>query len=340
MSKFFFFIPDQASSVAPDVDLFFAFMVVVSAFFSLSIAGLIVYFGLRYRHGRVPQAPLHHDELELGHASHSQGALVLEIAWTVIPLGLCMVMFVWGTRLFFTLARAPADSVQMYAIGKQWMWKFQHPEGRREINELHVPVGQNVQLMMNSEDVIHSLFVPAFRVKQDVVPGRYTSLWFRATQTGTFHLFCAEYCGTQHSGMIGHVTVMEPRDYEAWLAGGTERSTLTLAQAGEKLFTERACATCHLPTGQGRGPSLIGVAGAPVKLASGGTVVADETYLRESILMPATKLTAGFEPVMPTFQGQLSEEQVVALVAYIKSLSKQHASPQSAAAAEAHPAKE
>ena len=334
MSRLLFFIPDQASSVAPDVDLFFAFMVAVSGFFSVLIAGLIVYFGIRYRAGAMPKAPVHHDELELGHVSHSSGALILEIAWTVIPLGLAMVMFVWGTRLYFTLARPPADAVEMYAVGKQWMWKFQHPEGQREINELHVPVGQNIKITMSSEDVIHSLFVPAFRVKMDVVPGRYTTLWFRATKTGTFHLFCAEYCGTQHSGMIGAVHVMEPRDYEAWLSGGAERSGMTLAQTGERLFTERACATCHLPNGQGRGPSLLGVAGAPVKLANGGSVVADETYLRESILTPAVKVTAGFEPVMPTFQGQLAEEQVVALIAYIKSLSKEHAAGEGSAAKE------
>src|ERR1700741_3406430 len=163
MNKLLFFVPEQASSVAPSIDLFFAFMVAVSAFFSLLIAGLIVYFGIRYRAGAQPPEPIHHDELELGQVSHSSGALVLEIAWTVIPLGLCMVMFVWGTRLFFTLSRPPADSVQMYVIGKQWMWKFQHPEGKREINELHVPVGQNVKLTMSSEDVIHSLFMPAFR---------------------------------------------------------------------------------------------------------------------------------------------------------------------------------
>jgi len=340
MSKLLFFIPDQASSVASSVDLFFAFMVAVSAFFSLLIAGLIVYFGLRYRASAQPDVPIHHDELELGHVSHSSGAILLEIAWTVIPLGLCMVMFVWGTRLYFTLARPPADAVEMYVTGKQWMWKFQHPEGKREINELHVPVGENVKLIMSSEDVIHSLFVPAFRVKQDVLPGRSTHLWFRATKPGTYHLFCAEYCGTQHSGMIGYVTVMEPRDYEAWLSGGTEGSGLTLAQTGERLFTERACATCHLQDGKGRGPSLLGLAGTPVRLTSGGTVVADESYLRESILNPATKVTAGFEPVMPTFQGQLTEDQVVALLAYIKSLSKEKASSEAAPAAAVHASKE
>jgi len=329
------FLPEQASTVAGSVDALYGFITAISAFFALLIALTIVVFAVRYREGRPRAKEEHRDEHEI-----ERVYMLVEIVWTVIPLGISMIMFVWATALFFRLQRPPAGAVQMYAVGKQWMWKFQHPEGKREINELHVPVGQNVKISMTSEDVIHSLFVPAFRVKQDVVPGRFTHLWFRATQTGTFHLFCAEYCGTQHSGMIGHVVVMEPRDYEAWLSGGAEASGLTLAQTGERLFTDRACATCHLQTGQGRGPSLLGLAGTPVRLTSGATVVADETYLRESILNPAAKVTAGFEPVMPTFQGQLTEDQVVALLAYIKSLSKEKASASAAPEAGAHAAKE
>jgi cytochrome c oxidase subunit II len=248
---------------------------------------------------------------------------------------LVMVMFVWSTSLYFKLARPPADSMQIYAVGKQWMWKFQHPEGVREINALHVPLGQNVRMIMASEDVIHSFFVPAFRVKQDVVPGRFTQAWFRATRTGEFHLFCTEYCGTQHSGMIGTVTVLEPSDYEAWLAGGgTAAPGQTLAQMGERLFNERACNTCHLPSGEGRGPSLVGLLGATVQLEGGGSAVADETYVRESILNPAAKIVAGFQPLMPTFQGQLSEEQIVELLAYIRSLGPKQA-PAAAAAGSA-----
>jgi cytochrome c oxidase subunit 2 len=262
---------------------------------------------------------------------------LLEIVWSAIPFALAMVMFVWSTRLYFTLERPPADSLQLYAVGKQWMWKFQHPEGVREINELHVPLGQNVRLTMSSEDVIHSFFVPAFRVKQDVVPGRYTQVWFRATRTGSFHLFCAEYCGTQHSGMIGTVTVMEPNDYEAWLAGGGGARVpgQSLAQLGERLFTERACSTCHLPNGQGRGPSLVGLFGSTVKLQDGGAVTADETYIRESILNPVAKIVAGYQPLMPIFQGQLSEEQLLQLIAYIRTLGapEQSAPPVTAAAA-------
>ncbi|MBI2963309.1 MAG: cytochrome c oxidase subunit II [Deltaproteobacteria bacterium] len=322
MSKLLFFLPEQASSVAGPVDLFFFFMVAVSVFFSALIAVLLVFFAIRYHQSGAATAPAAGVVVgpEPEHA-HAQGAMLLEIVWTVIPLGLVLVMFAWSTSLYFTLVRPPADAVAMYAVGKQWMWKFQHPEGQREINELHVPLGQAVKLTMSSEDVIHSFFVPAFRVKQDVVPGRYTQVWFRPTRVGRYHLFCAEYCGTQHSGMIGWVEVMKPEDYQAWLsgaAGGAPRQTL--AQAGEQLFTERACVTCHPESGEGRGPSLGGLPGAAVTLEGGGTVVADDGYLRESILNPAAKIVAGFQPLMPTFQGQLSEEQLVQLLAYIKSL--------------------
>jgi cytochrome c oxidase subunit 2 len=320
----FFFVPTEASSVAGQVDLFFFFMVAVSTFFSVLIAVLILVFAVRYRRReRDPEsaaAPAGEAEPE-PEPEHGRGAMTLEIVWTVIPLILAMVMFVWSASLYFTLSRPPSDSIDMYAVGKQWMWKFQHPEGRREINELHVPVDQDVRLTLSSEDVIHSFFVPAFRVKQDAVPGRYTQTWFRATRVGTYHLFCAEYCGTQHSGMIGQVVVMKPDDYQAWLAGeGGGAPGQTLAQAGEKLFTEHACASCHLENGQGPGPSLAGLPGSTVKLEGGGTVVANDTYLRESILNPAAKVVAGYPPVMPTFQGQLSEEQLVELLAYIKSL--------------------
>jgi cytochrome c oxidase subunit II len=343
MSKLLFFIPEQASSVAGRVDLFLFFMVAVSTFFSLLIAALLVFFAVRYHRGRATDAEAATtDDIELRpHHAHGRAAMTLEIVWTVIPLALTMVMFAWSTSLYFTLSRPPSDSIQMYAVGKQWMWKFQHPEGRREINELHVPLGQDVKLTMSSEDVIHSFFVPAFRVKQDVVPGRYTQVWFRAIRVGTYHLFCAEYCGTQHSGMIGRVVVMEPRDYQTWLAGaGGAVSGQTLAQAGEKLFAERACASCHLESGQGPGPSLADLPGSTVKLEGGGTVVADDTYLRESILNPAAKVVAGYPPAMPTFQGQLSEEQLVQLLAYMKSLGVKTTEPAAAPGAGAQAAKD
>jgi len=259
---------------------------------------------------------------------HIHGSTMLEIVWTVIPLGITMVIFFWGASLFVTLTRPPDDALQVNVVGKQWMWKVQHLEGRREINELHVPVGRPVKVTLTSEDVIHSFYVPAFRIKQDAVPGRYTTTWFEATKVGRYHLFCAEYCGTMHSGMIGSIVVMDPAEYQSWLAG-TEGAAVvaaaaggqeSLVAAGEKMFTERGCIACHQPQGGALGPSLVGVAGKPVTLQSGETVVADDNYLRESILMPQVKIVAGFQPVMPTFKGQLSEEQVMQLIAYIKSL--------------------
>ena len=230
-----------------------------------------------------------------------------------------MVIFFWGAVVYFKGRTPPRDSTEVYVVAKQWMWKLEHAEGQREINELHVPVGRDVKLIMTSQDVIHSFFVPAFRMKQDVLPGRYTVAWFRATKPGTYHLFCAEYCGTQHSGMIGSIVVLEPAQYEAWMSGG---STGPLSATGEKIFAELGCVTCHRSDTQGRGPNLQGVFGKPVLLEDGRTVTADENYVRESILDPGAKVVNGFKPVMPTFQGLVSEEQLNALVAYVKSLSK------------------
>ena len=203
-------------------------------------------------------------------------------------------------------------------VGKQWMWKLQHPEGVEEINELHVPVNRPIKLTMTSEDVIHDFSVPAFRLKKDVVPGMYTTLWFQATKTGSFHLFCDQYCGTNHSLMRGEVIVMEPTEYEQWLSGGIRGGTM--AQSGAKLYDQLACITCH---GTGRGPSLNGIYGKPVKLTDGKTVVADDAYLRESVLYPSAKIVEGYTPIMPTFKGQVTEEQLLQLIAYIKSLSPQ-----------------
>jgi cytochrome c oxidase subunit 2 len=227
-------------------------------------------------------------------------------------------MFVWGASVYFALARMPDEALDIYAVGKQWMWKFQHREGQREINELHVPVNTPVRVILTSEDVLHDLYFPSFRTKIDAIPGRYTQLWFNATDVGTYHIFCAEYCGTRHSGMIGRVVVMPQNEYEAWLGGGATEGTL--AQRGEKLFSQFACITCHRADSQGRGPLLNGVFGHAVSLASGNTVIADAAYVRESILNPTAKVVAGFAPIMPTFQGQVSEEQLLALTEYIKSL--------------------
>jgi cytochrome c oxidase subunit II len=306
--------PEQASTIAPEVDHLLYFLLAVAVFFTLLIFGAIFYFAIRYRR---------RSDRELPHVIH--GGLTLEVLWSVIPFGLTMVMFTWGASIFFTESRPPADALQIYVVGKQWMWKLQHLEGQREINELHIPVGRAVRLTMTSEDVIHSFFVPAFRTKEDVVPGRYSTTWFQPTKPGKYHLFCAEYCGTRHSGMIGWVYVMEPRDYENWLNGGAASGSL--ADQGAKLFESLACSNCHKPDGNGRCPTLVGLYGKNVQLSSGATVKADEGYIRESILQPTAKIVAGYQPLMPTFQGLVTEEGVLQLVEYIKSLGAQTGAP-------------
>ena len=299
--------PARASSTAGNVDALFIFLIIVSGMMTLLIFTAVVYFAARYRHRKGVLA----EQIE--------GSTPLEITWSIIPLGVFMVIFAWGAVVYFHGRTPPRDATEVYVVAKQWMWKLEHAEGQREINELHVPVGRDVKLIMTSQDVIHSFFVPAFRVKQDVLPGRYTVLWFRATKPGTYHLFCAEYCGTQHSGMIGDVVVQEPAQYEAWMSGG---SPGPLSASGEKIFAELGCATCHRSDSQGRGPNLLGAFGKPVQLEDGRIVTVDENYVRESILDPGAKIVKGFKPVMPTFQGLVSEEQVNALVAYVKSLSQ------------------
>jgi cytochrome c oxidase subunit 2 len=253
------------------------------------------------------------------------GSLALELLWTIIPFLICMVMFAWGAKVFFQLYRAPAGAMEVYVVGKQWMWKVQHMDGHREINELHVPIGRPVKLIMGSEDVLHSYFIPAFRVKADVIPGRYNMLWFIASKPGRYHLFCAEYCGTNHSGMIGSIIAMEPTEFQAWLAGGTPSDTP--AEAGAKLFQSQGCIVCHSPGARIPAPMLTNVFGNPVTLQGGSTVIADEAYLRESIVNPQAKVVDGFQPLMPTFQGLASEEQLLQLIAYIKSLSTAGGAP-------------
>ena len=299
--------PESASTMAPRVDALYFFLIGLALFFSLLIAGLITYYALKFRR-RSPRA--------IGVQSH--GNLTLELTWTVIPLMITMVIFVWGAGLYFAMSRPPDDALDIYVVGKQWMWKFQHLDGQREINELHVPAGRAIRLIATSEDVIHDWFVPAFRVKADVIPGRYVNIWFQATKPGRYHLFCAEYCGTKHSGMTGEVVVMQPREYQLWLGGGETGGTL--ASAGERLFVDLACNTCHRPDSQGRGPVLDGLIGKTVKLQSGESIVADEAYVRESILNPSAKITSGYQPIMPTFQGLVTEEQVLQIIEYVKSL--------------------
>lgn len=303
------FFPDQASAMAPRVDNLYFYLLAVSAFFSILIASLVIFFAIRYRRRSEEELP-----------AGIEGSLKLELAWTVIPLMIALSFFFWGARLFFAMNRPPNDALQVYVVGKQWMWKIQHADGQREINELHVPVGRAVRLTMTSEDVIHDFFVPAFRMKKDVVPGRYTMAWFTATRPGRYHLFCSQYCGTKHSTMIGWVDVMEPAAFQAWLAGGS--GSESLASTGAKLFQQHACNTCHRPDSLARGPNLEGLFGKQVRLSDGRTIVADEGYIRESIVNPAAKIVEGYQPIMPTFQGLIDEEGILQLTAYIKSLGK------------------
>jgi cytochrome c oxidase subunit 2 len=306
--------PNAASTVAGRVDALYFYLIIVSVVFTLMIAASILYFAIKYRRRSESELP-----------RGVEGSLKLEIAWSVIPLVIALSFFFWGASVFFTINRPPPDALEVSVVGKQWMWKVQHADGQREINELHVPVGRPVRLTMTSEDTIHSFYVPAFRIKRDVLPGRISTMWFQATRTGRFHLFCAEYCGTKHSGMIGWIDVMDPVEFQAWLSGGS--GSESLASAGSKLFAQHACNTCHRPDSLARGPNLEGIFGKTVALQDGRTVTADETYIRESIVMPNAKIVAGFQPIMPTFQGLISEEGLLQLVAYVKSLSKAAPTP-------------
>ena len=299
--------PESASTFAPMVDWLYFFALAVTAFFTLLIFAGVLFLFIKYRRT---------SEDQVGDPIH--GSLLLEIVWSVVPFIITMVLFGWGAYVFIVGVTTPEGAREYLATGKQWMWKFQHPEGHREINTLHVPMGEKILLTMTSEDVIHSFFVPAFRVKQDVLPGRYTQVWFEATKPGEYHLFCTEYCGAEHSQMIGTVIVMEPEDYQAWLAGGIVGSSPVAS--GAELFQQYACVTCHEERDTGRGPSLHGIAGSEVQLADGSAAVADDNYLREAILQPAARLVKGYPNLMPTYQGQINEEGIAHLIAYIKTL--------------------
>jgi cytochrome c oxidase subunit II len=299
--------PEQASTFAGRVDALYYYLLSVSGFFVLLIFVLIFYFAVKYRRRSEDEQP-----------RPILGNIALEVIWIVIPFILVMIMFAWGANLYFTAFNPPADALEIFVVGKQWMWKVQHPEGRREINELHVPIGYPVKLTLTSQDVIHSFYVPAFRIKMDAVPGRYTSTWFQASETGTFHLFCAEYCGTAHAGMGGQVVVMKPSEYEQWLRSGAPEEPL--AAAGARLFQQLGCSGCHSPNSIVRAPPLEGIYGKPVPLQSGHVVLADEGYIRDSILLPQKDVVAGYAPVMPTFQGRISEEELMQIIAYIRSL--------------------
>jgi cytochrome c oxidase subunit 2 len=303
--------PEQASNFASNVDLLMIYITTVCAFFAVLITVAIVYCFFKFHRKRPGDVgvPIH-------------GDMRLEAAWIGVPLILALSMFAWGAVLYVDYRRPPSDTLDIYVVGKQWMWRIQQPTGLREINELHVPVGRSVKLILASEDVIHDFSVPAFRIKMDVVPGQYNTMWFQATKPGRYHFYCSQYCGTNHALMVGWVTAMEPTDYAAWLSGSSESFENPVA-AGEKLFAEKACITCHLADGRGRAPSLNGLYGAKVQLADGSMVTAEDAYIRESILEPKAKIVAGYQPLMPTFQGQLTEEQILDLTAYIRSLATQ-----------------
>jgi len=316
--------PAQASTFAADVDKLYFLILAVTSFFAIAVVIFVAVFAIKYQDesGTQVGAPIH-------------GSIPLELAWSFIPFVISIGIFAYATIVYFEIVRPPAETLQIYSTGKRWMWRFQHINGRAEINELHVPKGRPVKITFTSEDVLHDIYIPAFRVKADAIPGRYSEIWFEPAQTGDFHLFCAEYCGTKHSGMIGRVVVMEPRDYQAWLSGNDGQP---LAVRGQQLFQQLACVTCHLSDGSGRGPRLNGVPGSKVELANGSNVVADDGYIRESILTPQAKLVSGFQPVMPTFQGLVNEEGVMSLIEYIKSLPAPAAPAQTATAPAARPA--
>ncbi len=303
--------PESASSVAGQFNLLFILVITLCTLVSVGVAVFLIYSAIRY-HRKA--------ENELG--SQKRYNIPVEVAWTVIPFILFLVMFVWGARLYFEIERPPDNAINMYVVGKQWMWKIQHPEGQREINELHIPIGRPVKLTMTSEDVIHDFFVPAFRTKQDVLPGRYTTTWFEATKPGKYHLFCSQYCGTKHSGMIGWVYAMTRADYQNWLTQGAPEGSL--ASTGEKYFHQFGCANCHHFSSQGRCPDLRNLYMRPVLLTTGQTITADDTYIHEKLRDPDAQVPWGFSSgVMPNFTGVVSEEQILALISYIKALGPQ-----------------
>lgn len=302
-------LPDQASTLAPETDALFLFLVALTGFVALLVFILITRFAIRYR-----RRPGNEKGADI------PGFMSMEIAWSLVPLLIFMGIFLWGAVLYYQRSTPPPDAINVYVVAKQWMWKMQHLEGPREINELHVPLGAPVRLVMTSQDVIHSFFVPAFRIKQDVLPGRYTTHWFQATKPGRYHLFCAEYCGNLHSRMRGWIEVMPPPDFQKWL--DSERRTQPMTAVGESLFAKLGCAGCHTDTDTSRGPSLHNIYARPRPLQGGKSVIADESYLRESVLNPAAKTVEGYPPIMPTYQGQIGDEELNELIEYMKSLGK------------------
>lgn len=317
--------PEQASTFSWQVDALYMYLIAISIVFSVLIVAAIFIFSLKFREKEKYATP-----------PEIHGSIALETIWSIIPFAISMTIFLGGAIVYYNQYRIPTEAMEVFVVGKQWMWKLQHQTGHREINELHVPVGTKVKLTMTTEDVVHSFSVPAFRTKADVVPGRYTYLWFEATKPGKYELFCAEYCGLNHSGMIGYVYVMEKNDFANWLSGTTAGQTPV--EAGRDLFQNKlGCASCHTGGDQQRGAKLEGIFNHDVKLVGGQTVKADEAYIRNSILNPGSQVVEGYQPIMPSFKGQVTEEQLGALVAYIKSLSGD-SSPAAATPAAATPA--
>lgn len=299
--------PARAGSYAGQLDFLFICLLVIAFLTAGLVIFLLILFAAKYRHSNPADR-----------SKPTRKTWRWEVGWTTISLLIFVGLAAWGADIYLHLYNPPPDAMQIFVVGKQWMWKAQHPGGQREINELHVPAGQDVRLVLASQDVIHSFFIPALRVKQDVVPGRYETMWFRADRPGRYHIFCAEYCGTDHAHMGGWLTVMEPRAFAGWLQaqGGQQ----TLAAQGAALFRSYGCSGCHEPGGTVRAPDLAGVFGSPVPLSDGSVVVAGEGYVRDSILDPKKQVAAGYQPVMPTFDGQLSEDDLAKLVAYIESI--------------------
>jgi cytochrome c oxidase subunit 2 len=303
-------LPVEGTRHAGAVDNLYFFLVYLGVFFFLLIAGLLTYFVIRYRRrGPDDRTP---------HITHNHK---LEVTWTVIPLAIVMVIFFWGFHTYMDAAVSPGEAMEIQVTAKKWLWQFEYPNGVRTLNELHVPLGKPVRLVMTSEDVIHSFYVPTFRIKQDVVPDTYTQLWFTATEPGLHRLLCAEYCGRSHSDMMGKIFVDDEKKYNDWLeTGGDEGKNMPLAQFGAMLYQTRGCHTCHsLDGSRGEGPSFRGVFGHQITLQGGAAITADENYIRESILRPQAKVVAGFQPIMPTFEGMLREREINALVEFIKS---------------------
>jgi cytochrome c oxidase subunit 2 len=298
--------PREASTIAPYADALYFFLLTITVVGLILVGTLVFGFSIRYRAANHPVA------------EQVEGSTLLEATWTIIPLALFLVVFVWGALLYFRIYTPPSNSMNIYIVGKQWMWKAEHPGGQHEINALHVPTGRPVQLTMISQDVFHSFSIPDFRVKREVIPGRYSTVWFEATTPGTYHLFCTQYCGTNHSQMIGEITVLTPEDYQKWTQGST--SGMSLAQNGERLFASMGCNACHSGSAAARGPNLAGVFGSKLQLTNGSEVLVNEAYLRDAILNPSQHVTAGYSPIMPTYQGQVSEDGLIDLVEYIKGL--------------------